>query len=449
MTNTLFLPELREMLATSDEQGLREFCTALHPARTADYMEGLDVIETWQVLGYAEPSLREEIFGYFSDTKQVAVVEGLDAAEMAQFVGELPPDDAVDLLNDVDPQIAAKIIPQIPVADRRIINRLKAYPEDTAGAIMTTEFARVSESTKVNAAIEDIRRQAEELETIYYLYVVDDADHLRGIVSFRDLMSAKGDQSVGELMERDVVTVDVTDDQEVVAKQVARFDLLAIPVVDESHHLQGIVTHDDIIDVVREEAVEEIQRIGAVDPLEDGYLDTRVLTLTWKRGLWLTVLFMGALLTAIMLDHYEKSVISVPTMTWLVLFIPLIISSGGNSGSQSASLIIAALASGDLAVSDWWVVVRRELGQGVLLGGFLATIGYGATLCFGIGAVDALVIPITLILVVVTGTLLGSTLPLLFRRLGLDPALMSTPFVAGIIDLVGIGIYMNIALWII
>lgn len=455
MTNTLYLPELREMLAENNSAELAEFCTALHSARTAEFMEGLTAKESWAVLQYAEVPLRVEIFGFLEENKQIEIIETLDRAEIAEFIGHLPPDDRVDLLANVRPWIVEELMPLIPSDERRDIQRLSAYPEDTAGAVMTTEFARLSEALSVGKALAEIGRQAEELETIYYLYVVDEEDHLRGLVSARQLVSAMGkpDGEIGDLMERDLVTVNVADDQEEVAAKVARYDLLAIPVVDDEHHMLGIITYDDVIDVVREEATEDAHLIAAIKPLDEGYLETDLLTLSWKRGIWLTILFFGALLTALALGSYESEIAK---HAWLVLFIPLVISTGGNTGNQSATLIITALSTGNISLGDWWRVVRRELSMGLLLGGFLGIIGYFCAMLIGRlcglppdaapNYVTASVIPITLLLVVLCGTLLGSVLPLVFRRLGLDPAMMSNPFVAGLIDVLGIIIYMQVAM---
>jgi len=455
MTNTLFLPELREMLAEDNAAELSNFCTELHPARTAEFMEGLTAKEAWSVLQHAEMPLRVEIFGFFDEGKQIEVIETLQREEIADFIGHLPPDDRVDMLAEVRPWIVEELMPLIPSDERRDIQRLSAYPDDTAGAVMTTEFARLSEDLPISQAHKKIRQQTEELETIYYLYVVDDEDHLRGLLSFRQLVSAMGkpDTRIGELMERDLVTVNVADDQEEVADKVARYDLLAIPVVDDEHHMLGIITHDDVIDVVREEATEDAHRIAAVEPLDEGYLETGLMTLSWKRGIWLTILFFGALLTAAALANYESEIAK---HAWLVLFVPLVISTGGNSGNQSATLIITALSTGDITLRDWGRVIRRELAMGLVLGGFLGAIGYFSALMIGHFSgwgVDlgpnyrtAGIIPVTLLLTVLCGTLLGSLLPLLFRRLGLDPAMMSSPFVAGLIDVLGIIIYMQVAL---
>ena len=445
MINSLYLPELRELLAENDVEGLREFCIALHPARTAEFMEGLSASEAWQVLLHAEMAVRVEIFGFFELEKQIEIVEHEDRRAIGHLIAALPADDRVDLLKQVDPRVVDELLPLIPADERRDILRLRAYPEGTAGSVMTSEFAKLPENINVRDALEEIGHQAEELETIYYVYIVDEGGHLCGLVTARQLISKLGKPNtpVSDLMERDLVSVEVTDDQELVAEKVARYDLVAIPVVDAEHHLLGIVTHDDVIDVVLEEAAEDAYRISAVEPLPSGYLDTHWLKVSWHRGIWLVILFFAALLTAFALDVYH---VELSNIEWLVLFIPLVISSGGNSGSQSATLIITAMTIGDVQLSDWMRVVRRELVTGSCLGGFLGIIGYIAALFLAPDARSALVIPITILMVVLAGTLIGSVLPLIFRRIGWDPAMMSNPFVAGIIDILGIIIYMNVAM---
>jgi len=447
MINTLYLPELREMLAEHLEGDLREFCTALHPARTAEFMEGLTSDETWQVLKYADPQLREQIFTFFPHDKQIEILRTQDRNEIAELIVLLAADDRVDLLDDVPDEIVNELLPILPPEIRRETTRLQAYPPGSAGAVMTTEAAKLSQNLTVKEAFEELSKQAQELETIYYLYVVDDTDHLRGLVSARKLISAIGkpQTTLGELMETDLVSADVLEDQEEVARKVARYDLLAIPVVDHEHRMLGIITHDDVIDVVREEATEDVQRIAAVAPLHLSYLKTPFLSLSWKRGVWLTVLYMAAFVTAYALQRYEAGL---HKWSWLAWFLPMIISTGGNSGNQAAALIITALATGDVTLRDWTRVVMRELSMGLVLGGFLAALGYSVAWLSGLipDASHAFVIPITVLLVVVAGTLLGALLPMLFERLGLDPALMSNPFVAGIVDILGIVVYMNVAI---
>jgi magnesium transporter len=444
MVNTLFLPELREMLGDANRAELEEFCTALNAGRTAEFMEGLSNDEIWQVLQYAEPERRAEVFGYFPEDRQVAMLGFHEPSEVAELVEAIPADDRVDLLQELPGNRVDVILPLLPIEDRRDIQRLQSYPEGTAGALMTTEVAMLTENLTAHQALEELGRQASELETIYYLYVVDEYRLLRGIVSARQLVSSLGrpTQTLGEMMESDVVAAQVDDDQESVAEKVEKFNLLAIPVVDSSRQLLGIITHDDVIDVVREELAEDAQRIAAVEPLEDDYLRIGLLTLSWKRGIWLTILFFAALLTAFALRAYEYEL---EKYGWLVCFIPLIISAGGNSGSQSATLVITAMTSGQVKFRDWPLVLKREVVVSCVLGGFLAFIGGVVAYFMAPSARDALVIPLTLISVIICGCLCGATLPIVFKRIGLDPAMMSNPFVAGIVDILGIVIYINIA----
>ena len=451
MINTLFLPELREMLAESNEFELREFCTALHPARTAEFMEGLDADDTWRVLRHADAQLRQEIFAYFNHEKQLAIIESQDRAEVAELIANLPADDRVDLLHDTPEHVVEEILPLLPADERREILRLRAYPENTAGAMMTTEIALLEESLSVREALSALSRESEHLETIYYIYVVDSDLHLRGVVSTRQLVSALGkpETKLGTLMETDLVVVNANDDREDVTDRVAKYDLLAIPVVDNQNRLVGIITHDDVIDAVRQEATEDAQQLAGVAPLEESYLRTGLLTLVWKRGIWLTILFVAAMFTATALGYYEQQL---EKWAWLVMFIPLIMSSGGNSGNQSATLVITAMTAGEVRVSDWKRVLFRDLLVGLMLGLMLAVLGSLVAVVMTWSESEAqsqalwpLVVPLTIVLVVTCGSVFGSLLPLIFKRLGLDPALMSNPFVAGISDIVAIVIYMTVS----
>ncbi|MDB4338982.1 magnesium transporter [Rubripirellula sp.] len=444
MVNTLFLPEIREMLAEDNRAELEEFCLALNAGRTAEFMEGLDDGEVWNVLQYAKPERRAEIFGYFSDARQVAMLDQEPPAQVAELVDEIPADDRVDLIQSLPEKRVGEILPLLPVDARRDIQRLRAYPDGTAGALMTTEVAMLTPNLTASEALEELGRQASELETIYYLYVVDENQLLLGVVSTRQLVSSLGkpNRTLAEMMESDVVAASVGEHQEDVAQKVEKFNLLAIPVVDDARHLAGIITHDDVIDVVREELEEDAQRIAAVTPLEESFLEVGLLMLSWKRGIWLTILFFAALLTAFALFHYDQELAS---FEWLVWFIPLIISAGGNSGSQSATLVITAMTSGDVEFRDWPKVMKREVVVALTLGGFLAIIGYSVAFFLAPTPIDALVIPVTLLLVIFCGCVCGGALPMIFKRLGLDPAMMSNPFVAGIVDILGIVIYINVA----
>jgi len=370
---------------------------------------------------------------------------------MAQFIGHLPPDDRVDLLHEVEPGLVDQLLPLMPAAERRDILRLRAFPENTAGAVMTTEFARVSENFTVRQTLEELGRQAEDLETIYYIYVLDDEEHLLGLVSARQLVSAMGkpDTKIRDLMEQNVVSVNVGDDQEEVARKVAHFDLLAIPVVDQARHMLGIITHDDVIDVVVEEATEDAYKMGGMMPMEESYLESSFVTIWRKRAGWLSLLFVAELFTFTALASFDESLKAVSV---LAFFIPLCISTGGNSGSQAATLITRAIALGQVSVGDWFRVLRHELLMGLALGATLGTIGFfraAFTPHHLLGDVNAwqlgLVIAQAVAVICLWGTLTGSLLPILFKRLGFDPGFASSPFVATFVDVTGIVIFFTIA----
>ncbi|MBN2580788.1 MAG: magnesium transporter [Pirellulales bacterium] len=455
MVNTLYLPELREMLAENNAAELEEFCTALHPARTAEFMEGLSPLEAWDVLKHAELPLRVQIFSYFDREMQIELIRRVDRAEMARFIGHLPPDDRVDILKEVDPEVVDELLPLVPAPERRDILRLRAYPENTAGAVMTTDFAHISEDLTVREALDEIGRQAgtSDLETIYYIYVTDDEEHLLGLVSARQLVSAlkRPDTPVRDLMERDLVTADVNEDQEEVARKVADYDLLAIPVVDHEHRLLGIITHDDVIDVVQDEATEDAYRLGGVVPMEERYLTASFVTIWRKRAFWLSLFFVAELFTFNLMASFETTLKSVIVLS---MFLPLCISTGGNTGSQAATLITRALALGEVKIPDWFRVFLHELLMGLALGLTLGVIGFFRAAITtekilndsAVGRWElAAVISVSVASICLWGTLVGSLLPLLFKRMGIDPGIASTPFVATFVDLTGIFIYLSIA----
>ena len=452
MVNTLYLPELRELLAESNTAELREFCVALHPARTAEFMEGLTPEEAWDVLKHADGETRAQIFGYFDRDKQVQIIESGEGAEIGKLIADLPSDDRVDVLNAVPPEVVERLLPFIPALERRDILRLQSYPEGTAGAMMTTAFAKIGEGRLVREALEEIGHQAEQLETIYYVYIVDDQDHLRGLVSARQLVSAMGkpNTKLSDLMDRDLVTVNVDDDQEKVAQEVARFDLHAIPVVDGEHRMLGIITHDDVIDVLSEEASEDVYRMAAMEPLVENYLETKLHSIWWRRSVWLSLLFVAEMLTLSVLVSYEASIKEIVALTF---FVPLCIATGGMTGTQAATLITRALALGHITLSDWLRVIRHELAVGLALGFTLGVMGFvGAYLTprtESLGGANpwmfALVIAQAVMAICLWGTMVGSTLPLIFCRLGFDPAYASSPFVATFVDVTGILILFTLA----
>jgi magnesium transporter len=437
--NPILIPELRVMLAEGDAAGLREVAAELHPATVAEFSEGLDDRELWQMLDAVPVERQAEIFPYYPMTRQVELVKAADRQHLGPLIEWMAADNRDDLLRELDPEFVEEILPLVAKAERHDIRMLLSCPEDSAGGLMTTEYASLPADITAGEAVTRLRSQAPDSESIYYIYVLDAERKLLGFVSLRDLILARPTALVSDIMQRDVIRVRLDEPREQVVQKLARFDFIAIPVVDDRDRLVGIITHDDVLDAVRQDATDDAQRIAAVSPLGESYLDAAIISMTWKRGVWLTILFGTAAVTAMVL---ARSPISHP---WLVAFIPLVIASGGNSGNQSATLVITALSTGDCKLSDWPRILKREFALGLLLGALLAVPGYLLGLVYAPSPVDALVIPFTILSVVMLGTLVGSGLPLLFRSLGLDPALMSNPFVSSIVDIVGIVLYTAIA----
>ncbi|MFM8634313.1 MAG: magnesium transporter [Planctomycetia bacterium] len=438
--NPILIPELRVMLGEHDTAGLREVAKELHPATVAEFSEGLDDPEIWQLLDAIPVERQAEIFPYYPMARQVDLLKAADRAHIGPLLEWMAADNRDDLLRELDPEFVEEILPLVAKAERHDIRMLLSCPDGSAGSLMTTEYASLPANITAGEAIARLRTQAPDSESIYYIYVLDGDRKLVGFISLRDLILAKPTALVSDLMARDVISVRVDAPSETAVDTLARFDFLAIPVVDDGNRLVGIVTHDDVLDAVREEATEDAQMSGAVTPLGESYLETALVSMTRKRVVWLAILFATAAVTAMVLAKWKAP------HAWLVAFIPLVIASGGNSGNQSATLIITALSAGDCRLSDWRRILRREFALGLLLGLILAIPGYLLALAYAPSPLQALVIPATIVAVVLIGSLVGCVLPLVFRSIGLDPALMSNPFVSAIVDVVGIVVYMGLAI---
>ncbi len=408
-------------------------------------LDGEERLEGFRMLGVLDA---EEFFTQLATNDQRALLDTFSATERRHWVRMLAPDDAADLLQELDEQRRAEYLALFDEPVRREVAALLAYAEDDAGGLMSPRFARVRPDQTVDEAILYLRRQAfDRLELIYYGYVLDREQRLLGVVSFRDLFRARGSASVRDVMKTDVITVPEEMDQETVGRVFAEHDLVALPVLDGAGRMKGIVTVDDIVDVVQEEATEDIQKIGGTAALDAPYLEVGLLGMVKKRLGWLTILFFAQMLTVVVMKHFQ---VRIETVSLLSLFIPLIISSGGNSGSQASTLVIRAMSLGEVQLSDWKRVFFHELAAGLCLGLVLGLIGFARVI--GLWPGDAaeyalfswqlgVTILFSVIGVVLWGTLIGSMLPLVLRRLGLDPASASAPLVATLCDVTGILIY--------
>jgi magnesium transporter len=419
-----------------------------------------DLRDAWHVLSAGDRSEAfalltrgegEELFLSLPAGDQAGLIRALPRSAQRSWLRLLAPDDAADLLQVFDPEAREALAELLDDQTRQEVRALLAYAEDDAGGLMSPRYARLRPDMTVDEGITYLRRQARErLETVYYLYVLEDAQRLVGVVSFRDLFAAQPGTLVREVMRADPVTVREDTDQEEVSRIMKEAGYLALPVVDAGGRLRGIVTVDDIVDVVEEEATEDIQKLGGMEALGAPYLQTSFRHMVGKRAGWLGALFLGELLTATAMARYEHVITEVVS---LAIFVPLIVSSGGNSGSQAATLVIRAMALGELRLRDWWRVMRRELATGLALGSVLGVLGFARIVIRE--AVSPIYGPhhllvaatlfVTLVGVVTFGTLAGSLLPFLLRRLRLDPASASAPFVATLVDVTGIVIYFSAA----
>jgi len=427
-------------------------------SRSADALAADELVDAWPFLSVEErvegfrmlpPAEAESLFLGLGAPEQTELLLGLPPPERQLWIRQLPPDDAADLIQQAPEADRAAVLALIDPDTRREVTALLAYAEDDAGGLMSPRYARLRADMTVDEAISYLRRQARErLETIYYIYVLDADQRLIGVVSFRDLFAAPPDKTVRDVMRTQVVTVPDDMDQEAVSDVIAQHDLMAVPVVDGEGRIKGIVTVDDIVDVVREEATEDIQKIGGSEALDLPYWQTAFRTLVRKRAGWLTILFLGEMLTATAMSRFQDEISKAVV---LALFLPLIISSGGNSGSQASTLIVRAMALGEVRLRDVLRVMQREIASGLVLGMILATIGViriNVWQALGIQTYPpgiAMTVGFALIGVVAWGTLAGAMLPFLLRRLGFDPASASAPFVATLVDVSGLVIYFSVA----
>lgn len=444
MINPLLLPELREMLASGNTIGLSETMAELHPAMMAEFSEGLSVDETWQVLRHAPIERQAEIFSFFPLTKQVELVDGTGRNHVSKLLEEMSPDDRVDLLKRLDYEVVENLMPLVTKAERQDIRALLSFPEGSAGSVMTTEYATLPGDATVMDALALLRQQALSRETIYYVYVLDDAHRLIGIISLRDLVLAKPASLVADIMHRDVISVRADEDQEKVAQVLVKYDFLAIPVVDDQHRLIGIITFDDVADILEAETTEDFHLAAAVTPSIKGYVQSNVWFLYRRRVGWLLVLVFVNLLSSGVIAAYEETL---QTAIALAFFLPLLIDSGGNTGSQAATLIIRALATNELDIRQWASVVGKELAVGLSLGFTMALAGFLLGLIrsgFEIG----LIVGLSMLCIVILTNLVGVLLPFVLARFRFDPAVASSPLITTVADTTGLLLYFSIATWV-
>jgi magnesium transporter len=441
--------EFDHLMNTGDPLEIRQF---LDDQNISDIAELVYEYEEHEAAIIANMAVHRAagVFKILESPTQRRIIETLPPSKTAELLNELPADDRTSFLEDLPANVERELIKLLDPDERKITLSLLGYPENSVGRLMNPDYVYVYENNSVAQVLETIRRVGKNTETIDVIYVINEKGELLDDLRIREFILAAPNKKVSELMDDRVIALNAFDDQEVANEVFKMNNRFALPVVSNSNKLLGIVTIDDVLWVANEEFSEDIQKIGGTEALEQPYLDMPLLNLFKKRVVWLIVLFIGELITITAMHRFEDELAKVVV---LATFIPLIISSGGNSGSQAATLIIQAMALSEISIADWWRIMRREIFSGLLLGGTLCLMGVSVILLwhlfsdtFGLYYISiALTIGISLIGVVLWGSLVGSMLPLILKKLGADPAASSTPFVATLVDVTGLIIYFSVA----
>ncbi len=453
MIGNLLGPELKELLRNRDFNGLRGVLVEFPAADAAEILSDLEPADTAVLLRILPKEFAAEVFEYLPITCQEQMLQKLGDADVAKILNELSADDRTSLLEELPAKVTQKLLGLLSPEERKIAAQLLGYPENSVGRRMTPDYVAIEASWTVASVLDHLRsvgRQRERL-TLNQLYVVDAAGRLVDWVRLQSVVIADPTQPVAELFEGTLLSLTATDDQETAVGEFKKYDVTVLPVVDSGGVLLGVVTVDDVFDVAERESTEDIQKLGGMEALDAPYLQIGLMSMVKKRAGWLALLFMGEMLTASAMGHFESEIEKAAV---LAMFVPLIISSGGNSGSQATSLLIRSMAVGDVFLRDWWRVLRRELAAGAILGLVLALLGFGRIMVwhwFGFynygqyHTLVAMTVAFSLVGVVLFGSITGAMLPFLLRFFRMDPAVASAPLVATLVDVTGLVIYFTIA----
>ncbi|HEX8791601.1 MAG TPA: magnesium transporter [Polyangiaceae bacterium] len=442
---TLLAPDLKQLLKEDPEQ-VRELLDEIHAEDLADVMGELDADEAAELLARMPAEDAAPIFERLDEHEQEELVETMPPESVVQIASEMAADDRADLFSALPDAVGEQLLEALQKVDPEAaeeVREIEKWPETSAGHLMTTDFVRVSARSRVSEAMDIVRKRAKEREEFVYVVYVVDQGKLAGVVSLRELIILEGNVGIAEVMRTNIISVPPTMDQEDVARRMAKYDLNVMPVVADDGRLLGVITIDDIIDVLVQEQTEDVQKIGAVEPLDVPYFQTSFLTFIRKRAGWLIILFVEEFFTQSALRYYDPVLEAVKHA---LIYVPLLISAGGNSGSQSSTLVIRGLALGEIKLSDWWRILLREFAMGVVLGTMIAVIAMGRVKMYPDQSwLFAITVGITVLCIIISGCSVGSMLPLVLKRVGIDPATSSTPFIASLVDTIGVVIYAHVA----
>lgn len=443
METEIEMEELRELLETKQYTKLRQFLAELNDADIAAFMEELEEADMLKVYRILPKDLAADVFSYLEVDNQQAIITSLSDREAANVIDNLMADDAVDLLEEMPANVVDKLLANAKPDTRQAINHLLRYPEDSAGSIMTVEYVSLKENMTVVQAIEHIRSVGLDSETINICYVLDTQRKLVGTVALRYLLLSEGDEIIGELMHENVIAINTLMDQEQVAAQFKKYDFTAMPVVDNEDRLVGIITVDDIVDIMEEETTEDMEKMAAIVPSDKPYMRTSVWETYKKRIPWLLLLMVSATFTGAIISSFEEAL---SVYAALIAFIPMLMDTGGNAGGQASVTIIRGLSLGEIEYRDVPRVVWKEVRVAVLCGSSLAVANFVKLLVLDrVGILVALTVCLTLIAAVLMAMLVGCLLPVGAKRIGFDPAVMASPFITTIVDALSLLVYFRIA----
>jgi magnesium transporter len=451
MVGKILQPEIRSLIDARNFAALRELFSEWPPADIAEVITDFSEEEQVVVFRVLPHNLAADVFEYLEVEAQQKLLRAMAHEQVVGILNEMSPDDRTALLEELPSAAARQLIKLLTPEERNIAQALLGYPEDSVGRLMTPDLIAVHADWSVKEVLDYVRENGQDSETLNVIYVVDDRGKLLDDIRIREFLLKPLETKVSDLMDENFVSLNATDSQEDALNIFRKYDRTALPVVDSGGVLVGLVTIDDMLDVAEEEATEDIQKFGGMEAVDEPYMRIPLLKMVRKRAGWLVVLFLGEMLTASAMGFYEGEIAKAVV---LALFLPLIISSGGNSGSQASMLIIRAMALGEVTLRDWFHVMRKEIISGLLLGCILGAIGFMRVAIWSQFSniygphwmLVALTVGFSLIGVVLWGSLSGSMLPFILRRVGADPATSSAPFVATLVDVTGLIIYFSIAL---
>lgn len=439
----LVLPEIKELLRQNKKEQLKKIFYDYEPIEIVEILKEFSLKDKVFLFSLLDIDLAADIFEKTDKDDQLTLLGAFDKTRKAEILDEVAPDERVDFFEQLPEEMVLRFLSIMEEEEAQDVRELMRYDKNTAGGRMTTDFAQIEKGISVEQTLKDLRKTAKDLEMIYYIYIVDRTDKLLGVVSLKDLIVAQPEREIDEIMHTKLIAIPINMDQEQVAKRIARYDFLALPVVDKEGKIKGIITVDDLIDVIREEDTEDMYKFGAAGKHIDNYMSATPLSVARHRMTWLLILVVTGFISGTIMEEFSfalKNVVS------LAFFIPLLMGSGGNAGTQAASVVVRGLAIGEVKLGDIWRVVRKEFLIGITVGTALGILALLRALILQKSSLLGITVGLSMIATVTVATCLGAILPIICEKLGLDPAVVSGPLITTVVDISSLLIYFGIAI---